>query len=122
MRSFYLAVGDNGFIDRYDTQREAVSLPGAHESAKRVFICIPDHRGGFTADDVTEKLAALWWRDDVDARDMRGGFTPADIKTIPLAYRPVLAGKLNDLMNAQRRAVMALFDRAIAAAPDDEVA
>ena len=100
MRSFYLAVGDDGFIDRYDTQREAVSLPGAHESAKHVFICIPDAKGGFTADDVTERLAAAWWRDEGDASDMRDGSVLPDIKTVPLAYRPMLAGKVYDLLEA----------------------
>ena len=111
MLSFYLALGDNGFSETYATCDQAVGLCGAHEIAKHVFLCIPDHRGGFTADDVTEKLALIWWLGDVDARDMRGGFTPADIKAIPLAYRPVLAGKLNDLMNAQRRARQAETER-----------
>lgn len=104
MRSFYLARDDGDFAEVYHTEQQAVGLAGAHETACRVFLCIPNGNGGFTADDVTERLAAVWWRDEGDARDMRDGSVLPDVKTVPLAYRPMLAGKVYDLLVAFARA------------------
>lgn len=98
--SQYLALGPSGCAETYATRQQAVSL-GRASTATNVFLCIPDGNGGFTADDVTEALALEWWRDDVNARDMRGGFVLPDINDVPLAYRPVLAGKIVELLQAQ---------------------
>jgi hypothetical protein len=101
MRSFYLARDDGDLAEIYWSEQQAVSLNGcAHEHARKVFLCIPNGDGGFTADDVTERLAALWWRDEGDASDMRDGSVLPDIHSVPAAYRPMLAGKVFDLLEA----------------------
>lgn len=111
-RSFYLALGDDDFAEIYRTEGAAIGLAGARESAREIHLCIPDHRGGFTAENVTDRLAELWWKEDVDARDMQGGFVPPDLKTVPLAFRGILATEVAGLSTKEHSAETLVDDSA----------
>lgn len=94
-RSFYLAMGDD-CSEVYRTEGAAVRHVGA-PTAKAIFLCIPSMSGGFTADDVTGRMARLWWAEDCDARSMKAGYIEPSMDGVPLAYRKHLAEKVDAL-------------------------